>query len=102
MLGRPIQPEQSTIECQRAEIIPVGTLHLYNVASTSMQRHDVAWTLMRRCLSVMSLLGQIMKIPIYLRRHDSFTSDSIFIEDISCYILAYYLLKLQRGWHAYF
>ena len=66
LLGRLIQSEQSTKEDQRAEIIPIGTLHSYNVALTSMQRHNVAWTLMPRCLSVMSLLGQIMKITIYL------------------------------------
>ena len=37
----------------------VGTGHLYNVASTSMQRHDVALTLVRRCIIVMCLLGRI-------------------------------------------
>ena len=30
---------------------------LYNVVSTSMQRHDVASTLRRRCIDVMCLLG---------------------------------------------
>ena len=30
---------------------------LYNVGSTSMQRHDVASTLRRRCINVMCLLG---------------------------------------------
>ena len=32
------------------EYIPAGTWRKYNVASTSMQRHDVASTLMRRCI----------------------------------------------------
>ena len=41
---------------------PADTWRLYNVASTSMQRHDVASTLRRRCLNVMCPLG--MKIMI--------------------------------------
>ena len=36
---------------------PVGTRRLYNVISTSMQRHDVASTLRRRCIDVMCPLG---------------------------------------------
>ena len=34
-----------------------GTWHLY-VGSASMQRHDVAWTLIRRCINAMCLLGR--------------------------------------------
>ena len=37
--------------------IPAGTGRLYNVGSTSMQRHDVASTLRRRCINVMCPLG---------------------------------------------
>ena len=37
--------------------IPVGTRHLYKVASTPMQRHDVASTLRRHCINVMCPLG---------------------------------------------
>ena len=37
--------------------IPADTWRLYNVASTSMQRHDVASTLRRRCINVMCPLG---------------------------------------------
>ena len=37
--------------------IPAGTWRKYNVASTSMQRHDVASTLRRRCIYVMCLPG---------------------------------------------
>ena len=37
---------------------PAGTWRLYNVGSTSMQRHDVASTLRRRCINVMCLLGR--------------------------------------------
>ena len=36
---------------------PEGTWRLYNVVSTSMQRHDVASTLRRHCIDVMCLLG---------------------------------------------
>ena len=38
---------------------PAGTWRLYNVGSTSMQRHDVASTLRRRCINVMCLLGKL-------------------------------------------
>ena len=38
-------------------ITPAGTWRLYNVGSTSMQRHDVASTLRRRCIYVICLLG---------------------------------------------
>ena len=40
---------------------PAGTWHLYNVGSTSMQRHDVASTLRRRCINVMCLLGTVLQ-----------------------------------------
>ena len=40
-------------------ISPAGTWRLYNVVSTSMQRHDVAWTLRRRCIDVMCPLGHL-------------------------------------------
>ena len=36
-----------------------GTWGLYNVGSTSMQRHDVASTLRRRCINVMCPLGSL-------------------------------------------
>ena len=35
--------------------IPAGTWRLYNVVSTSMQRHDVASTLRRRCIDVICM-----------------------------------------------
>ena len=38
-------------------LYPADTWGLYNVASTSMQRHDVASTLIRRCINVMCPLG---------------------------------------------
>ena len=37
---------------------PAGTWRLHNIVSTSMQRHDVASTLRRRCIDVMCLLGK--------------------------------------------
>ena len=40
------------------ELYPADTWRLYNVASTSMQRHDVASTLRRRCINVMCSLGR--------------------------------------------
>ena len=36
-----------------------GTWHLHKVASTSMQRHDVASTLRRLCVNVMCPLGSL-------------------------------------------
>ena len=36
---------------------PAGTWPFYNVASTLTQRHDVASTLMRRCLNVVCQMG---------------------------------------------
>ena len=38
---------------------PAGTWRKYNVASTSMQRHDIASTLRRCCIYVMCLPGYI-------------------------------------------
>ena len=35
---------------------------LYNVLSTSMQRHDVASTLRRRCVNVMCALGECREL----------------------------------------
>ena len=50
--------------------IPADTWRFYNVVSTSMQRHDVASTLRRRCTDVMCLLGcswaHIMTIYIFI------------------------------------
>ena len=40
-----------------AQAYPADTWRLYNVGLTSMQRHDVASTLRRRCINVMCLLG---------------------------------------------
>ena len=45
----------------------MGTLHLYNVAWTSMQRRDVASTFMRRCINAMCPLRQVDKTPENLR-----------------------------------
>ena len=44
-------------------ISPADTWRLYNVGSTSMQRHDVASTLRRRCINVMCLLGLLLSVP---------------------------------------
>ena len=40
---------------------PLGTWQLYNVSSTSMQRHDVASTLMRCCLNAACPLSPILE-----------------------------------------
>ena len=40
-----------------SKLSSAGTWRKYNVGSTSMQRHDVASTLRRRCINVMCLLG---------------------------------------------
>ena len=39
-------------------LFQAGTWRLHNVVSTSMQRHDFASTLRRRCIDVMCLLGK--------------------------------------------
>ena len=44
--------------------IPAGTWRKYNVASTSMQRHDVASTLRRRYIYVMCI---DVEATLYLR-----------------------------------
>ena len=43
---------------------PAGTWRLYNVVSTSMQRHDVASTLSRRCINVRCPLGNVKAVAI--------------------------------------
>ena len=43
--------------------IPAGTQRWDNVASTSMRRHDVTSTLMRRCIYVLCLLGCFLISP---------------------------------------
>ena len=48
MLRHPDQP------AHQGSLNPAGKWHLYNVASTSMQRHDVASTLRRRCINVIA------------------------------------------------
>ena len=45
-------PARGRIELMTVWCFPVGTWRLYNVLSTSMQRHDVASTLRRRCIDV--------------------------------------------------
>ena len=44
-----------------------GTWRLHNVASTSMERHDVASRLRRRCINVMCPLGLFYSISILLQ-----------------------------------
>ena len=56
-LYSPIQTEHT--EYLTCICLPAGTWRLYNVGLTSMQRHDVASTLRRRCMDVMCLLGCI-------------------------------------------
>ena len=50
----------SVINRQTYRQYPAGTWRKYNVASTSMQRHDVASTLKRRYIYVMCLLGSLI------------------------------------------
>lgn len=45
--------------------------HLCSVASTSMQCHDVAWMLMRCCLDVMCLLGELIILLTAVKREIS-------------------------------
>ena len=42
-------------------VYQTGTWRLYNVAPTSMQRHDIASTLRRRCLNVACPMGKKKK-----------------------------------------
>ena len=50
-------PEKRLVAFSFITILPADTWRLYNVVSTSMQRHDVASTLRQRCIAVMCLLG---------------------------------------------
>ena len=50
----------TTLIWDRVWYIPAGTWRKYNFASTSMQRHDVASTLRRRCIYVMCLPGSLV------------------------------------------
>ena len=47
-------------------LVLAGTWHKYNVASTSMQRHDVASTLRRRYIYVMCPLGTPSKYQLHV------------------------------------
>ena len=49
---------------------PAGTWLLYNVGSTSMQRHDVASTLSRGCINVMCLLGKCSVPRTHINKQD--------------------------------
>ena len=51
------------------DYFPTDTRRLYNVASTSMQRHDVASTLRRRCVNVVCLLGIFTYVLEQFIRH---------------------------------
>ena len=50
----------NVLHCKTTNI-PAGTRRLYNVGSTSMQRHDVASTLKRRCIYVICPLGLLYR-----------------------------------------
>ena len=58
--------------CFISQHIPAGTWRKYNVASTSMQRHDVASTLRRRCIYVMchDVASTLRRRCIYVMCHD--------------------------------
>ena len=58
---------------------PAGTWLLYNVGSTSMQSHDVASTLRRRCINVMCLLGILTFHLTFLNILDPTTCFPVFI-----------------------
>ena len=82
--------------------VPVDTWRLYNVASTSMQRHDVASTLRRRCINVMCPLGVLRDCGI------SGASSHIFcvskkrctfvLPDLLSYILLYHAQFVGCGY----
>ena len=59
-----------------------GHIALFNVILTSMQRHDVASTLMRRCMNVMCSLGWLWTIKYLL--------DKILVVSSreTCYLIA--------------
>ena len=49
---------QPTNDTKSKSTHPAGTWRLYNVGSTSMQRHDVASTLRQLCINIMCLLDR--------------------------------------------
>ena len=61
--------------------IPADTWCLCNVGSTSMQRHDVASTLMRRCINVMCLLGCLWTHFLSLELRQTYNLFEHFIAD---------------------
>ena len=58
---------QRRINVDATSWIPACTWRLYNVVLTSMQRHDVASTLIRRCINVMCTLGWKYRIQFMNR-----------------------------------
>ena len=63
------------LSCPHADYVdhhPAGTCRRGNVVSTSMQRHDVPSTLMRRCINAMCLLGKLST------EADRFSNSEIF------------------------
>ena len=77
------------------ELYPADTWRLYNVASTSMQRHDVASTLRRRCINVMCSLGRgelhTQDTTIYTLSNESTCTSSE--HDKATFI------KFKKEWH---
>ena len=82
---------------------PEGTWRSYNVGSTSMQRHDVASPLRRRCINVMCPLGRFSK-EVYCKRK-VFTPYSIgkaFPPKWSkCFLYSrsIFILEAKHFWH---
>ena len=71
--------------CPLASSYPAGTWRLYNVESTSMQRHDVASTLIRRCLNIACPLGKrysifkVINMSLTLKELSKMEADSLLV-----------------------
>ena len=65
---RPLRENKYFSVCEKETTNPgpADTWRLYNVDSTSMQRHDVASTLRRRCINVMCPLGRLQDCAVPL------------------------------------
>ena len=82
--------------------VPADTWRLYNVASTSMQRHDVASTFRRRCINVMCPLGCCLIGILRLLTDDStmFYPDVILNPDTKRNITIVYRLIINKYAHS--
>ena len=78
-------PESESLPTSHDSILLADTQRFYNVESTSMRRHDVASTLMRRCLNIACQLGSLSPFFFFffflIFKSGTFTCASTLHED---------------------